>query len=118
MNLDETDEFQTKDSLYLKADDVEGKRFQLQIANVATDTFSRPDEDDETKLVLKFVDKEKGIVLNWSNLKRLKRAWGPETDDWVGKTVDIETTFWEQFGKNGFVVRPYEDATPADEIPF
>ena len=117
MNLDEMDEFQTKDSLYLRADDVEGKRFQLKIAHVDTDTFTRPGEEDETKLVLKFENAEKGIVLNWKNLKALKREWGPETDAWVGKTVDVTTEYYDTFGKNGFIVRPLAEVS-SDEIPF
>jgi hypothetical protein len=43
--------------------------------------------DGETKPVLYFVGKKKGLVLNKTNATKLSAAYGDETDEWAGKDV-------------------------------
>ena len=104
MNLDQDPRFQA-DSKYLKADDMKGKTVTVEIASVGSDEFE-DGTDHVVKLILNFVGKEKGLVLNWTNLKKLKAAFGPETDGWVGKSIMLSTTYYDAFGKHGFVVLP------------
>ncbi len=53
--------------------------------------------DKELKYVLYFTELEKGLVLNRTNIERLGKALGEETDDWKGRKValyvDPDVTF-------------------------
>jgi len=42
---------------------------------------------DDTKLVLYFAGKEKGLVLNKTNANNIAAIYGTDTDGWVGKSV-------------------------------
>jgi hypothetical protein len=50
---------------------------------------ARPNDFDgeETKLVIYTDYKAKGVVLNQTRLKTMIEAFGPNIDNWVGKTV-------------------------------
>ena len=78
----------------------------LKAANITQPvrvTIERVDMEDvsgrgkkEMKPVLYFVAKEKGMVLNKTNSGVIEAVYGTETDEWVGKRVEIyagETTF-------------------------
>jgi hypothetical protein len=43
----------------------------------------------ETKYVLYFAEMQKGLVLNVTNARTLARAFGDNTDDWVGNSVEL-----------------------------
>ena len=76
-----------------------------------------------------FQDHDKGLVLNVTNTRAIEAAYGAETDDWVGKSIELfgsETPFQ---GKSVPCVRvrlPREPSAdeltspgdPDDEIPF
>jgi hypothetical protein len=43
----------------------------------------------DTRWVLFFKEKAKGVVLNVTKIKQLEAAYGDDTDDWVGKKVKL-----------------------------
>lgn len=76
------------ESKYLKAADLGGKKIKLTVDSVGTDSFEN-DGKKETKIVLTFVGKKKGMVLNKTNAMTLGAAWGAETDNWSGKECAV-----------------------------
>ena len=77
---------QMMESKYMKRSDVEGETpvtvHALKKVNVARD-----DEDPEYRWTVKFAEFEKPMVLNATNIKRMGKVCGDDTDDWIGQTV-------------------------------
>ncbi len=78
-------------SKYLKADDLHGKAYTLQIARVEVEQMhSRFSGQDEWKAVVYFANAERGLVLNVTNAHKLAEICGSEVFSvWVGKTVGL-----------------------------
>ena len=76
----------TGSDLYLKAEDIGASQPELVIEKVEVETFGSDDER-EHKLALYFKGKDKGIVSNKTNTKRLVESFGAETDKWVGRKI-------------------------------
>ena len=75
-------------SKYLKADDLQGRRVTLTIASVTVETLG-----DESKPVVYFVGKDKGLVLNKGNGMMIAALAGTdETDDWHGTRIRLYAT--------------------------
>jgi hypothetical protein len=73
-------------SNYLKAIDLEdGVIVRAVILAARPNDF----EDGTTKLVIYTDHKAKGVVLNQTRLKTMIEAFGPNTDNWVGKTINL-----------------------------
>lgn len=87
------------ESKYLKQSDVPDPVIvtvhALKKVNVARD-----DEDPEYRWTVKFGELPKSMVLNVTNLKRLAKALGDDTEDWMGKTVELYTDPDIEFGGN------------------
>jgi len=73
-------------SKYLKQEDVDGDTPVTVVALKKTNV-ARDDETPELKWVIQFSEFEKPMVLNSTNLKRLFKALGDNSDDWVGGKV-------------------------------
>jgi hypothetical protein len=75
-------------SKYLKTSDFREPKVvtvkELKKANVA-----RQDQEPEYKFIAFFEEVEKGLVLNKTNIKRLGKYLGDDTDDWPGGKVEI-----------------------------
>lgn len=86
-------------SKYLKQADIDGERLvtvkDLKKANVA-----REDEEADYKYVVFFKEFDKGMVLNATNIKRLGKALGDDTDDWLGGQVILFVDESIEFGGN------------------
>ena len=111
---------------FIKVDDVREGPLQVQIALVKQGKFDKPDMNFETGEILS---------LNATNTKILVRAYGPNSEDWVGKEIEL-TLGQVEFQKklqDAVVVKPIsppiaaaEKAAAAvkigdpmnDEIPF
>ena len=80
-------------SKYLAASDVpEGKSFVLTVKSV--EMAKMP--DDKEKPVLHFQDAKKGLICNFTNGNVIRGAYGRNTNDWMGKQIEIyqdETAF-------------------------
>ena len=72
-------------SKYLKADDLGNQRITLTIMAVTMEDIG----DKEFKLVMRFMGKEKGMVLNKTNATLCGTVWGDETNDWQGKQLEL-----------------------------
>lgn len=92
-------------SKYLKASDIgeEGDTMDLVIKAVEFEDVGK--DKTENKLVVYFRDKEKALILNVTNLKRIAKMYGEETDDWPGKTITLFATETEFAGETVACIR-------------
>lgn len=67
---------------YIKASDLEGRKFRVKIATVKMERLG-----DDEKPILYFVGAKKGMVLNKTNAKKISEVYGEETKDWVGAEI-------------------------------
>jgi hypothetical protein len=87
-----------KESNFLKQIDV-GDGVLLTVAGIDQRNVARPDADEELKWCLLFVELEKPLVLNSTNIALCERIFGSdETDDWTGKKVVLYTDHNVSFG--------------------
>src|SRR5262245_40173132 len=88
-------------STYLKAADLQGRRITVAIAAVKME-----DIGSDTKPVLHFQGKDKGLVLNKTNANMISEICGTdETDDWSGKRVVLYPTKTDFQGKRVDAIR-------------
>jgi hypothetical protein len=93
-------------SKYLKASDIgEGKEATVVIARVEIAQMKGDDGQAETKPVVFFRDKTKGMTLNMTNKNTIKRLYGAETDNWIGKSIRIGTSWVDSFGDQILALR-------------
>lgn len=69
-------------SNYLKAADLQGRKVKVVIDRVETEVIG-----NETKPILYFKGKDKGMVLNKTNANNIAHAYGDDTDDWNGAEI-------------------------------
>lgn len=81
-------------SKYLKAHDLRGKTVKATINHVLVEKIG-----SDTKPVLYFKGKEKGMVLNKTNAFTVSQAFGMDTDDWGGGEIEIFAAFVDFQGK-------------------
>ena len=76
------------------------------------------------KMLLSFVGKHKGLLLNRTNAARLSEAWGDDTDDWTGRTVILSVDRVQFQGKLVDSIRcepsnkPRVEPDESDDLPF
>lgn len=87
-------------SRWLKAEDVGNNKVAAEIKDVKAEKVG-----DDEKLVLYFHELTKGVVLNRTNFEKLKKAYGNETNAWIGKTVEIYTTLVAYKGEEVEAIR-------------
>ncbi len=85
---------------YLKAADLDGHEPVVVIATVEEKEF-----DDGTKLLISFQGKKKSLVANKTNAGRIAYIHGDETDDWVGKEIQLYTELVPFQGKETPAIR-------------
>jgi len=87
------------ESKYLKQSDVDVEAtvtvFGVKKANVA-----REGDEPEYKWLIKFEEFHKPMVLNSTNIKRLARICGDDTDEWKGKKAVLYVDPDIEFGGN------------------
>lgn len=77
-------------SKYLKSSDIPNDRpVNVIMDHVAIENVAGNDNPDDEKPVLYFQGKTKGMVLNKTNSQTISGAYGEETDDWGGKSVQL-----------------------------
>lgn len=90
-------------SNYIKASDLQGAEAVVTIQKVEFEAVGR---EREMKLVLYFVGKDKGLVLNKTNAKNIANLIGSyETDQWVGFHVKLYPTHVEFQGDTVETIR-------------
>ena len=100
-------------SNYLKASDLGESQPVVTIDRVDVEPVGR---DKEMKPVVYFTGKQKGIVLNKPNSKKIAEIAGShETDDWVGVQIKLYATEVEFSGEQVEAIRiksPKQTAKP------
>ena len=91
----------------LAAKDIKGKTIRGVITAVYPETMHDKERGDSTKLVVELGDGEHRIQLNKTNAIALAKMAGDDTDEWVGKTLEIKTgpTVFQGKPTEGLVLR-------------
>lgn len=87
------------ESKYLKQSDVDDD-INVTVQGLKRVNVARDDEDPDYKWVCKFNEFEKPMVLNATNIKRMAKALGDDTDDWTGNQVTLYVDPDIEFGGN------------------
>lgn len=88
-------------SNFLKADDLAGKAIRVVIDSVTTEKIG-----DDSKPVLHFVGKDRGLILNKTNASRIVEATGSdETDNWEGWSIVLYACKVDYQGKRVDAIR-------------
>lgn len=88
------------ESKYIAAPDLQSRAIELIISQVDTQKF-----DDGPKLIVFFQGKKKGLLLNVTNMKNITTLYGPETDNWIGKTITLFPAWVDYKGQTTEAVR-------------
>lgn len=87
------------ESKYLKQSDVE-EDTTVTVRSLKRVNVARDDEEPEYRWTVLFKEFEKPMVLNATNIKRMSKALGDDTDDWIGKQVVVYVDPDIEFGGN------------------
>lgn len=87
------------ESKYLKQSDVT-EEIAVTVHSIKKVNVARDDEDPEYRWTVKFHEFAKPMVLNVTNLKRLAKALGDDTDGWIGNQVVLYVDPDIEFGGN------------------
>ena len=114
--------YSQSDSNDLKASDFIGKNLKVVIKSIEIRDYpAKDDKPANSKPVLSFVGKDKGLVLNATNTKVLCKAYGDDSDNWLNHEIGLSTADYTEKGfGHGWVVTPL-DVEPEDfddDIPF
>jgi hypothetical protein len=104
-------------SKYLKADDIPvGKKIRVTVGHVELEKLG-----DDTKPVMYFQGKDKGMALNQTNAGKIAAAYGKLTEEWEGKEVFIFVEQKQFQGRSvpGLSVEvPMVEVVAEEEPPF
>jgi hypothetical protein len=75
----------------LKATDIKGRVVTVTIENVVKKIFDQKDGTKKAKLVLEFVGKNKGFVVNATNARIIAEICGSDYSLWPGQTISLGT---------------------------
>lgn len=75
-------------SKYLNATDVGNQTFKLTIVSVV---MERMENDGAMKPVMSFKGAQKSMPVNATNWDNMAMVYGDESDDWIGKQVEMYT---------------------------
>jgi hypothetical protein len=87
-------------SAYLKASDLNGKKVRIKM-----DRVEMEDIGGDHKPVLYFVGTDKKMVVNKTNANEIIDAYGDDTDDWHGKTIELYEARVDFQGKKVMAIR-------------
>jgi hypothetical protein len=95
-------------TIFIKVADVSEGPLQLQIAVVKVGKYDKPDVVFESGEILS---------LNATNNRTLIRAYGPNSDDWIGKKIELALGQIEYEGKlqDAVVVKPIDAQVNASQ---
>lgn len=100
-------------SKYLRKEDIDDE-IVVTLKDVSLE--SMPGDVGEQRWVLAFKELPKGLVLNSTTIRVLEKAFGADSDDWVGKKavlyVDPNVSFKGQI-VGGLRLRPLKPSKPA-----
>jgi hypothetical protein len=88
---------------FLKAQDLPSER-KFKIKSVTVEPIGAG-KDKENKLVVWFTNDKRGLVLNRTNNRTIRGAYGDDTAGWVGKIIIVFPTMAEFRGTMGPALR-------------
>ena len=104
------------ESRFFRADDLKNE-IRLKIKNVTEEKMA----DGEVKLTIWFTNSKRGLVLNRTNNRTIRAAFGDAVDGWSGKIIVLYPTTAEFRGKMGPAMRvripPPKDSYRASPKP-
>lgn len=77
-------------SKFLKAADLQGRIAKVTIRTVLMEEIGDGNEK-KRKPILYFQGKERGVVLNRTNASLIAHFYGQDTDQWIGKEIELFT---------------------------
>jgi hypothetical protein len=83
-------------SKWLRADDL-AQATKLRIKNVTAELIGQGVEREQ-KLVVWFTNEKRGLVLNKTNNRTLRGAFGDDAEGWAGKVIEVFPTVTEMAG--------------------
>ena len=86
-------------SKYQSHSDLNGKPKTLTISAVSYEKLKSPDGKEQSKTVLTFEGMNKTLPLNVTNWDSVATICGDDTDDWVGKEIELYPTKTQMGGK-------------------
>lgn len=101
MNIFDTELF----TLYLTGDHLKGRNRLLVIQEFREEYVERPDGNTVKKQVLIFDEPSTRLILNKTNARALAEMFGPETDNWRGKQIELYAEEKKVFGKARQIVK-------------
>lgn len=87
-------------SKYIAASDLNNQNVRVTIARVEVEKIG-----EDTKPVVYFKGKQKGLVCNKTNSKTIAQIYGDETDDWTGGELILFPIMTDYQGKPVEAVR-------------
>lgn len=99
MGINMNDAFPSK---WLKADDVDGMII-VTIRDVTIESIG----DDERKPVVWFNEFDKGMVMNKTNANNVSGCYGPDSDSWIGRQMELTTAMVDFQGRSTRALRLY-----------
>lgn len=101
---------------YLKAADLNGQVARVMIKNVTMGTVG-----NDSKPIMYFQGKEKGLVLNKTNATTIAYAYGTDTDQWAGAEIELFMALVDYQGRQVEAIRvrvpPRRAQQPAQQRP-
>lgn len=104
-------------SKYIAASDLNNQNARVTIARVEIEKIG-----DDTKPVVYFKGKQKGLVCNKTNSRTIAQIYGDETDDWTGGELILFPIMTDYQGKPVEAVRvrapqPKDNPRPQQSAP-
>jgi len=103
------------ESEYLKASDLQGREVRVIISHTAPATFKG---QDDSKLAVFFVGKQKGVALNKTNGRRIIDAYGKDDTAWKGKPLIVYPDKTDYQGQLVDCIRVRIPAEQSNEEPI
>lgn len=103
-------------SNYIKASDLQGKATTVTMERVEIEEIKSRNGND-TKPVLYFLGKEKGLVLNKTNSRAISALYGNETDDWQGQAIELFSAMVDFAGDQVEAIRVRAPRRPPAKPP-
>jgi len=104
-------------SEFLSAGNLKG-RSQHAVIEAATVEVLGQGEKATQKVILKLRKCKPRLPLNKTNALRLTSQWGPQTDNWIGKTIELRPEKVMFAGSMVDAIRVYVPAPPTAPAPM
>src|SRR5262249_49607273 len=99
-------------SKFLRAEDLAGAPLPVTITGVSVEEIG-----GEKKVVMRFAKVERALITNKTNGKTVRKLYGPDTDEWIGKRITLVPTVVDFKGDAVDAIRIRPTALPTAKKP-